>query len=66
MVNLKLDHIVRNQLSREQECEGSGEVIFVADKLRKVVSEMASNKSPGPDGIRLNFIKYFLMTLFGI
>ena len=46
--------------------EESGEVIFVADKLRKVVSEMASNKSPGPDQIRLNFIKYFLMTLFGI
>ena len=32
---------------------------FEADKLRTVVSEMASNKSPGPDGIPVEFYKVF-------
>ena len=51
--------IDRSQLSREQEREGSGEVTFEADELRTVVSEMASNKSPGPDGIPVEFYKVF-------
>ena len=39
---------------------------FEADKLRMVVSGMASTKSPGPDGILVEFYKVFLITLFGI
>ena len=44
-----------SQLSSEEECEGSGVVTFETDKMKHVLSQMSVNKSPGPDGLPVEF-----------
>ena len=48
-----------SQLSSEEECEGSGVVTFETDKMKHVLSQMSVNKSPGPDGLPVEFYKIF-------
>ena len=49
-----------SQLSSGDECEGSGEVTFETDKMKHVLSQVSTNKSPGPDGLPPNFLRSFL------
>ena len=54
-----LECLEANQLASEGECEGSGVVTFAVEDIVESIKGFKNNKTPGPDGLPIEFYRSF-------